>query len=210
MINAEQNTMRHFLRDRCRRARRSTGQALVEFALAATLIFFLFGIAIDGGLIFFTLQQLRSAAQEGAVYGSTPNVVTSGVSVTKVDYDYPEIARRVRLSAGEGEGTSGFANLLDLDGDGVEDGDVDATSPASFIYVENLKDTDNDGDPSDDGAACLTDIPRRDLRSTSNNCYIRVTVRYRYNFLFPLLPSFADEMTLQNSYILKTRAVCDC
>jgi hypothetical protein len=210
MINSEQNTMKSFLRDRFRRARRSTGQALVEFALAATLIFFLFGIAIDGGLIFFTLQQLRTAAQEGAVYGSTPNVQTSGVSVSKVDYDYEEIAERVRLSAGNGQGTSGFANLLDLDGDGVDDGTIDATQPSSFIYVENLKDADRDGDPSNDGEACLTDSPRRDLRSTANNCYIRVTVRYRYDFLFPLLPSFADEIILQNSYILKTRAVCDC
>ncbi|NJM05589.1 pilus assembly protein [Candidatus Gracilibacteria bacterium] len=203
--------MKYSLRNRLQRARRSTGQALVEFALAATLIFFLFGIAIDGGLIFFTLQQLRTAAQEGAVYGSTPNVVTSGVSVSKVDYDYAEIVERVRLSAGDGKDTSGFANLLDLDGDGADDGAIDATQSSSFIYIENLKDVNNNADPSDDGgAACDTSTPRRDLRSTTNNCYIRVTVRYRYNFLFPLLPSFADQITLQNAYILKTRAACDC
>ena len=43
-----------------------TGQALVEFALAATLIFFLLAAAVDLGLIFFTIQGLHNAAQDGA------------------------------------------------------------------------------------------------------------------------------------------------
>ena len=47
-----------------------TGQALVEFALAATLIFFLLAAAVDLGLIFFSLQGIHNAAQEGAAYGS--------------------------------------------------------------------------------------------------------------------------------------------
>jgi hypothetical protein len=49
---------------------RAVGQALVEFALAATLIFLLLAATIDLGMILFILQGLHSAAQEGALYGS--------------------------------------------------------------------------------------------------------------------------------------------
>lgn len=41
------------------RTKRTRGQALVEFTLAATLIFTLLSAAVDLGLIFFTMQTLR-------------------------------------------------------------------------------------------------------------------------------------------------------
>lgn len=53
-----------------RRIQRATGQALVEFALAGVIIFLLFSAAVDLGMIFYTLQGLNNAAQEGAFYGS--------------------------------------------------------------------------------------------------------------------------------------------
>ena len=49
-----------------------TGQALVEFALAATLIFFLLAAAVDLGLIFFSLRAyttLRRKARPMAAAG---------------------------------------------------------------------------------------------------------------------------------------------
>lgn len=58
-----------------RRLRRESGQALVELALAATLIFLLFSATVDLGMIFYTLQGLNNAAQEGAFYGSLLNYV---------------------------------------------------------------------------------------------------------------------------------------
>lgn len=48
----------------------TAGQALVEFVLMATLIFFILAAAVDIGLIFFNLQGLNNAAQEGAQWGS--------------------------------------------------------------------------------------------------------------------------------------------
>src|SRR6266496_4740467 len=58
---------------------KSRGQALVEFALAATLIFFLLAAAVDLGFMFFAVQGLHNAAQEGGTYGSrwlTSNLTT--------------------------------------------------------------------------------------------------------------------------------------
>jgi TadE-like protein len=196
------------------RKTRTKGQALVEFALASTLIFFLLGAAIDLGLIFFTFQELRVAAQEGATYGSYPVIVENADgSVNRIDLRYENIVDRVRFSAGNGDtNASGFANLLDLNGDGAEDGDDlfgggDGRDENGFVYIQNLLDVDNSGDPSNDGAVeCRTNVARVEMRNAGRGCFIRVTVRYNYRMLFPLLPAFANTVPLRVSYILKIRS----
>src|SRR3712207_6280994 len=100
------------MRTAMRRRLRTRGQALVEFALAATLIFFLLAAAVDLGLMYFTLQGLHNGAQEGAMYGS--RWVASDLTL-----DEDAIRSRARLEAGT-QGI-GFANLLDLNNDGVLD-----------------------------------------------------------------------------------------
>lgn len=193
---------------------RAKGQALVEFALASTLIFFLLGATIDLGLIFFTFQELRVAAQEGATYGSYPVIFeNANRSINRIDFRYDEIVNRVRTSAGDADSSaSGFANLLDLNGDGVDDGPElfgggNGSDENGFIYVQNLLDIDNSGDPSNDGAvACRTNEPRVEMRNAANGCFIRITVRYNYRMLFPLLPAFANTVPLRVSYILKVRS----
>ena len=52
-----------------RRRTRSTGQALVEFALVAPLFFFLLFAIIDFGRYVYYVQVLNNAAREGARYG---------------------------------------------------------------------------------------------------------------------------------------------
>src|SRR5262245_17099118 len=94
---------------------RSKGQALVEFALMATLLFFLLAATVDLGLIFFTLQGLHNAAQEGATYGSR----WLNDSTSPATLDYTNIRLRVRMEAGNRG--SGFANLLDLNNNGTDD-----------------------------------------------------------------------------------------
>ena len=47
-----------------------TGQGLVDFAIAALLLFLLLAIAIDLGHFFFSYIELFEAAQEGVQFGS--------------------------------------------------------------------------------------------------------------------------------------------
>lgn len=183
-----------------RRERRTRGQALVEFALAATLIFFLLAAAVDIGLIFFTLQGMRTAAQEGATFGSYPvAVMNADGSLNRVDLNYSVIAERVRLANGNSGG--GFANLLDLDNNGVADntqsGFINPTDSASYIFVE-LRGGTNAQNLT---GTCPTSTPgqgmQRGGRYSGGSCWIRVTVRYDYRFLFPLAPAFGDMVQLQ-------------
>src|SRR5215212_5060446 len=93
------------------------GQALVEFALAATLIFFLLAAAVDLGLMFFAIQGLHNAAQEGGTYGSR---WLTGLGYGVRTLNQNEIRDRVRHESGSSGGI-GFVNLLDLNNNGVPD-----------------------------------------------------------------------------------------
>ncbi|NTV63047.1 MAG: pilus assembly protein [Oscillochloris sp.] len=193
-----------------KRTKRSTGQALVEFALAATLIFTLLSAAVDLGLIFFTMQQLRAAAQEGATFGSYPQIypenATSGEAVQRVDLNYSEIINRVRHSSGD---KSGFANLLDLDNDGTDDGSqgsvLNYTSSSAYIYIQNLRYNNDDLTQAPTGS-CATTTARYQMRKAGEFCYVRVTVSYEYRFLFPLAPVFKDTIKLSASYMVHVRS----
>lgn len=114
------------LRKTADQIRKSTGQALVEFTLAATLIFFLVSAAVDLGLIFFSVQALRAAAQEGATFGSYPIQITSGGSVQHVTINYRETIARIRAAAGNTNPSGfprsqGIVNLYDLNNNDVDD-----------------------------------------------------------------------------------------
>ncbi|NCC36152.1 MAG: pilus assembly protein, partial [Chloroflexia bacterium] len=184
-----------------RRHPKQWGQAVVEFALASTMIFFLLAAVVDLGLIYFTMQALRVAAQEGAVYGSYPHAVEDGNgNITELVIPYAEIANRVSMAAGD-QG-NGFANLRDLDGNGVNDDvqspklydeDSVATNPNGYIYVENLSGFDT----SNLVPSCVGDERGRDLQAGGSGCWIRVTVRYEYSFFFPFAPVFGNTVRLQ-------------
>jgi hypothetical protein len=173
------------------------GQAIVEFALMATLIFFLLSAVVDLGLIFFTLQALHNAAQEGATYGSRNLVLSGGV----MQVDTAVVRDRARHEAGD-QGI-GFANLLDLNANSKDD----ITEPGiiqSYITVAQLEDTDGNGTPTNDGAAPnYTACPNPS--SNVHACYLRVTVSLDYNFLFPFAPAFSDQIKLTSPFEMKIR-----
>jgi hypothetical protein len=202
-------TMRQLLRFK-------TGQALVEFALAATLIFFLLAAAVDLGLIFFTIQGLHNAAQDGAFYGSRWLI---GNSPRTLNYD--AIRERVRKESGN-RGGIGFVNLLDLNNNGIPDVGPANTAVVGasgttyemdgatrvidkYIQVEMLWDKDTDGDPTDEDDL-VNGQPRPCTNTGGNNrCFIRVTAMTEYRTIFPLSPSFARVTTLRSSYLLALR-----
>ncbi len=192
-----------------KRRRKTVGQALVEFALAATVIFLLLSAAVDLGLIFFTLQALRAAAQEGATYGSYPVVVTnSNGQVTAVRLNYEKIYERIRLAGGTQR--VGVANLMDLNNDGIDDtlqssiifNPNNPTNPNGFVIIENPR----GADPTQLSGQCSTTTPRVDMRNAGQNCWIRVTIRYRYRLFFPFAPAFGREITLQVRHTMPIRS----
>ena len=195
------------------RQRSTKGQAIVEFSLAATLIFFLLVAAIDLGLIFFTLQGLNNAAQEGATYGS--RWLTGPTGAARVDED--TIRERVRLEAGD-QGGIGFVNLLDLNNNGIPDvapgsgvKEINADTGNAVIddYIEILvwADIDLDGNPIPDATSCYdTSVsPGGDLAKRGYPCYLQVIVHADYNFVFPLAPAFADEVNIGSPFIVLLR-----
>jgi hypothetical protein len=193
-----------------RRTPRTKGQALVEFALASTLIFALLAATVDIGLMFFTLQALRTAAQEGATFGSHTQVMTSNGRVTGVNYNYVEIFDRIRNSAGDAPRSRGIVNFHDLNNNGIPDASepnaiFDVANPANpngFVIIENLRGSPGSFQP---GATCTTDTPGVGLMAGAPNCYIRVTVRYNYDVFFPLMPAFGDRVPLRASFTMKAR-----
>jgi Flp pilus assembly protein TadG len=188
--------------------RKTSGQAIVEFALSATVIFLLLSAAVDLGLIFFTMQALRAAAQEGATYGSYPLVVTnSSGQVTEVRLNYREIFNRIRTAGGSRP--TGVANLLDLNGDGIDDANQSAvfnasnpTNPNGFVIIENPKGPN----PANLSGTCSTTTPRTDMRNAGQNCWIRVTIRYRYRLFFPFAPAFGQEIILRVTHTMPIRS----
>lgn len=179
---------------------RTGGQALVEFALAATLIFLLLAAAVDLGLIFFTVQSLHNAAQEGATYGSRWLKINSSNNVWQIDI--PEIQNRVRTESGANGG--GSINLLDLDSNGANDTSqgstiVDPSGLTGYIRVVPLQDTNRDGNPNNDnGKRC--DAPAASVYP----CYVQVTVNKVYDVFFPI-PAFGRRVTLSSNYYVLIR-----
>ncbi|KAB8140505.1 pilus assembly protein [Chloroflexia bacterium SDU3-3] len=180
---------------------KSQAQAMVEFALAATLIFFLLAAAIDLGFLFFTKQGLTSAAQEGAMYGS--NKLKSRTGGGR-ELDYVTIQSRVRYESGD-TGGNGISNLLDLNSNGKDDikqesGVIDSTGKTGYIKVLSLADNNVNGNPTDDGGALCEDPSKSTVP-----CYVYVSVTKVHRMFFPLSPSFDNSVNVTSSYYLLIR-----
>lgn len=185
---------------------RTTGQAIVEFALAATVIFFLLAAAVDLGLIFFSVQGLTSAAQEGATYGSRWLVDGPAPSYNRL-LNVPEIQKRVRFESGD-SGGNGFTNLLDLNSDKIDDSSqptvIDPTGTTGYIQVRALADTNGDGDPTNDLTGGQRDLCVNPA-SGATPCYVWVVVKKNHQIVFPLTPAFANQVELTSSYYVLIR-----
>lgn len=180
---------------------KTEAQALVEFALSATVIFLLLAAAIDLGLLFFTQQSITNAAQEGATYGSRWLQDKPGAPGVR-QLNVAEIQRRVRYESGE-NGGSAASRLTDLNSDGIDDASqptlLNPNSTDSFIQVRAVADTDRDGNPSNNTQVCTNPASR------SQSCYAVVTVRKTYKFFFPFSPAFGNQYTIASTYYLLIR-----
>lgn len=204
-----------------RRRHRTPGQAIVEFALAATLIFFLLSAAVDLGLLFFSLQAVRVAAQEGANFGRVPvQYVSNDNRVQAVELDYDKIIERIRYAGGETATNSrrsvGLVNLFDLNNNGVDDVAEGAVmNPATNIrnpitaarYVIKIDNPTTRGSvdalsPMGSQAQCVTDVAEAGMRDMGHYCWVRVQINYTYRFIFPIAPVFGNTVTFPVTYTI--------
>ncbi len=182
------------------------GQALVEFALASTLIFLLLAAAVDLGLIFFSVQGLHNAAQEGANYGSRWLIRDASTGNRALDVD--EIRTRVRYESGD-RGGIGFVNLLDLNNNNILDdtgSDVTDDILDNYIEVEALADTDSDGNPLFDDSGNPERAVCDNPATSPVPCYVVVTVHMDYKPVFPLSPALGETVALRSSYNMLIRS----
>jgi hypothetical protein len=112
----------------------------------------------------------------------------------------------VRFEAGNR--SSGFANLIDLNNNGVDDntddganiGDATGTTLfPTYIAVRVFWDKDKDGDPLNDNLDCPN-------VATNGNCHLQVVVSTDYNLLFPIIPGFGRQRRLTSSYTIPMRS----
>jgi hypothetical protein len=122
--------------------RKKPGQALVEFALSATLIFLILSAMIDLGLAYFAYQGLAGAAQEGAAYAAL--YPTIGTSVNDA-----EIRNRARFEGGSDSSLPNraqFVNLLDLNNNKKDDTSPDDLRDnilQQFIVINVVQNSSN-------------------------------------------------------------------
>jgi len=188
------------------------GQALVEFALTATLLFFFLSAVVDIGLLFFSLQGIHNAAQEGATYGSRWLIVDQ--SDNSWNLNYKAIQDRIRNESGESGGLR-VTNLLDLNGNGIPDvvknpdgtetyeADISSTGVVSGTVLENYIKIDLVTEDVVNGKSKTVGC---DPIKLSPQCYIKITVKYRYNMFFALAPVFGKTVDLQSSFYVPVRA----
>lgn len=190
---------------------RKTGQALVEFIIAASLLTLLLAASLDIGMIFFTIQALHNAAQEGASYGSLMNYedtdnkdgdgqtfkdIFCSKPSTECTFDtsdpddlgnlYEDFQDDVRFRATYEAGKTGgvgFSSLHDLDSNDIAD-DNNVRREYVDVWVA-------DG-PKRSAKECDPDL--------GTQCYIHVVVRARYKIFFPLAPIAKEYLTLESHY----------
>jgi len=61
--------------------KRERGQSLVELGISLLILIYLLAGAVEFGVLFFQFVQLRDAAQEGALYGSTSPTSYSSIEL---------------------------------------------------------------------------------------------------------------------------------
>lgn len=151
--------------------RKQAGQALVEFALTVTVLFFFLSAIIDFGLAFFAHQGLKGAAYEAVSYGALFPLRSDGTINTQ------EIRDRLRYESGalnDLTGSNGlrFVNLFDLDNNKGPDPE---SVQAERIIISFVKSPIPNSVPVD----CAN--PATMMRQF---CDIRVSVTYTYDPFF--------------------------
>ena len=82
-----------------------------------------------------------------------------------------------------------------------------ASNPNGYIYVENLKGVDtNNLARSCSGSKPGVELQNGGLQMNAIYCWVRVTVRYEYRFLFPLAPAFGGRVRLQVAHLMPIRS----
>jgi hypothetical protein len=160
-----------------RKTRHGRGQALVEFALVITLLFFIFSAGVDLGLIFYSYQALANAAEEGTAYGSMYPVINSGSGTAHND---TAIRLRVRNEsfAPNLDNKVTVVNMLDLNNDGTDD---KGQSSILDTYIDINGKNNNITPVTYTSTQCATS-------RSPTFCDIEITIKFDYKPFFFMAP----------------------
>lgn len=103
--------------------RSAKGQSLVELAISLVVLLYLLSGAVEFGILFFQYVQLRDAAQEGALYGSTKPDDVSGIEA-RAKYSSQSPLNLPTLLSLTGDVTTGQVDM-DISIDGAASGSAD-------------------------------------------------------------------------------------
>src|SRR5215210_5613042 len=78
--------------------KKERGQSLVELGVSLLILMYLLSGAVEFGVLFFQYVQLRDAAQEGALYGSTS--IPGSTSGPPTADTWTKIEQRARAASG--------------------------------------------------------------------------------------------------------------
>lgn len=138
--------------------RSAKGQSLVELAISLLILLYLLSGAVEFGITFFQFVQLRDAAQEGALYGSTKPDDISGIEA------------RAKYSS---ESPLELPTLLKLSGN-LSAGEVDMDISISDGVMAPIPYTNTSGYAAVD--------------CEGSNHAITVTLTYNHRIFMPFMP----------------------
>lgn len=143
------------------------GQSLVELGVSLLILMLLLSGAAEFGVLFFQYVQLRDAAQEGALYGSTSIPSTPSGPAPTAD-TWTKIEQRARSAS------NSPVNLADPAQVDVYIYIIDKTTKASTLVWKNY---------TAQGTA---------TSSACENNGIQVTVEYKHRIFMPFVPQILD------------------
>lgn len=166
---------------------RQTGAALVELAIAATLILLLMFAIIDFGRIAYAYHFVSEAAREATRWGAVRGATYTGSCATVQSFKCEAAAGQYQTFV-ESILPSGF-NVCNLAGTSSP-----CSSGAGYLHV-----SPSYPGTSVTGSAC-TEINNGDVESPS--CAVQVTVQYTYGFTLPFMPNSTITMSSTSEMLI--------
>jgi Flp pilus assembly protein TadG len=139
------------------------GQSLVELGVSLLILMYLLSGAVEFGVLFFQYVQLRDAAQEGALYGSTSIPPTGPIADT-----WTKIEQRARAASGSP------VDLADVSKVDVYISIVDSATDTSTLVWKNY-------------------VAQNTTTFACENNGIEVKVEYKHQIFMPFIPQILNQ-----------------
>lgn len=160
------------------------GQALVETAIAVSILSLLFMAAVDAGLAYRSFQTLTNATAEASSYLSQNPLAGTFPAVSADDADVIARQRLKEEQAGSRVGTSTIVDAA-IEIYEADSGQINTAAGGAYGLVEPFSNSVN--------ADC---VDRENFDSSGNPCFIVIKSSLVYQ-PFMLTPFFGNELTIR-------------